>query len=80
MSVTSILVPSTRNTLILKERRHVHRKDTQENSSMGQGLKTQRQSATSLMYKACFKGLVERNMEPTLGQIHKNANEINKTQ
>jgi hypothetical protein len=25
-------------------------------------------SATRLAYKACFKGSVERNMEPTLGQ------------
>ena len=38
---------------------------------MGQGVKTQRQSATRLAYKSCFKGLVERNMEPTLGQIRR---------
>jgi hypothetical protein len=63
-SVTSILVPSARNTLILRARKHVQGKDTGENSSMGQGVKTQRQSATRLAYKACFKGLVERNMEP----------------
>ena len=35
---------------------------------MGQGVKTQRQNATRLAYKACFKGSVESNMEPTLGQ------------
>ena len=40
---------------------------------MGQGVKTQRKSAT-IAYKACFKGSVERNMEPTLGQRCKDAN------
>jgi hypothetical protein len=39
-SVSSILVPSARNTLMLKARRHVQEKDTWENSSMGQGVKT----------------------------------------
>jgi hypothetical protein len=48
MSATSILVPSARNILMLRERRHVQGKDTLENSSMGQGVKTQRQSATRL--------------------------------
>jgi hypothetical protein len=48
-SVTSILVPSARNTLMLKERRHVQEKDTRENSSMGQGVKMQRKKC----YKAC---------------------------
>jgi hypothetical protein len=33
----------------------------------------------SLVYKACFKGLVESNMEPTLGQRHKYENAISKT-
>jgi hypothetical protein len=67
-SVTNILVPSARNTLILRERRHVKEKDTRENSSMDQGVKMQRQSATRLVYKACFKGSDESNMELTLGQ------------
>jgi hypothetical protein len=52
MSVADILVPSARNTLILRERGHMQEKDTQEKSSMGQGVKTQRQSATRLTYKA----------------------------
>jgi hypothetical protein len=56
----------------------VQEKDTRENSSMGQGVKTQRQSATRLAYKACFKGSVESNMEPTLGQRRRNANAINR--
>ena len=47
---------------------------------MGQGVKTQRQSATRLAYKACFKGSVESNMEPTLGQRRRDAKAINKTQ
>jgi hypothetical protein len=79
-SVASILVPSARNTLMLIARRHVQEKDTRENSSMGQGVRSQRQSATRLVYKACFKGSVESNMEPTLGQNTENANVINKTQ
>jgi hypothetical protein len=54
-SVTDILVPSARNTLMLRARRHMQEKDTQEKSSMGQGVKTQRQSATRLAYKACFR-------------------------
>jgi hypothetical protein len=78
-SVSSILVPSERNTLMLKARRHVQGKDTRENSSMGQGVKTQRKSVTRLA-QACFKGSVERNMEPTLGQIWRDGNAINKTQ
>jgi hypothetical protein len=78
-SVASILVPSARNTLMLIARRHVQEKDTRENSSMGQGVRSQRQSATRLAYKACFKGSVESNMEPTLGQRCRNANVISKT-
>jgi hypothetical protein len=76
----SILVPSARNTLMLIARRHVQGKDTWENSSVGQGVKMQRQSATRLAYKACFKGSIESNMEPTLGQRYRNENEINRTQ
>ena len=76
--VIDILVPSARNTLMLRERGHMQEKDTQEKSSMGQGVKTQ--SATRLAYKACFKGSVESNMEPTLGQRQRDENVINKTQ
>jgi hypothetical protein len=35
-------------------------------------------SDTRLTYKACFKGSIERNMEPTLGQRHKDENAIEK--
>jgi hypothetical protein len=51
----------------------------EENSSMGQGVRSQRKSATRLAYKAFFKGSVESNMEPTLGQRHRDANEISNT-
>jgi hypothetical protein len=51
-----------------------------ENSSMGQGVRSQGKSATRIAYKACFKGLVERNMESALGQIHRDSSVINKTQ
>jgi hypothetical protein len=78
-NVTSILVPSPRNTLMLRARRHVQENDTRENSSMSQGVKTQRHSYTRLSYKACFKGSVERNMELTLGQKHRDTNVISRT-
>ena len=55
LSVTYILVPSARNTLILRARGHIQEKETQEKSSMGKGVKTQRKSATRLAYKACVK-------------------------
>ena len=76
----SILVPNARNTIMLISRRHVQEEDTWENSSMGQGVKTQRQSATRIAYKACFRGSIERKMELTLGQIRRDANVISKTQ
>jgi hypothetical protein len=75
----SILVPSTRNTLILIAVRHVQGKDTRENSSMGQGVRSQRQSATRLAYEACFKSSVEKNMEPTLGQRRRYESVIRRT-
>jgi hypothetical protein len=55
-------------------------KDTRENSSMVQGVKTKSQSATRLVYKACFKGSVESNMELALGQRRRNENVIDRTQ
>jgi hypothetical protein len=51
---------------MLRSRRHVQGKENQENSFLGQSVKTQRQSVTSLAYNSCFKGSIERNMEPTL--------------
>jgi hypothetical protein len=51
------LVPSTRNTLMLRARGHMQEKDTQEKYSMGQGVKKQRQIATRLAYKGCFRWL-----------------------
>jgi hypothetical protein len=53
-SVIDILVPSARNTWMLRAKGHMQENDTQEKSSMGQGVKMQRQSATGLAYKACF--------------------------
>jgi hypothetical protein len=51
-SVIDVLVPSVRNTLMFRARGHMQEKDTQEKSSMGQGVKTQRQSATRIAYEA----------------------------
>jgi hypothetical protein len=45
---------------------------------MGQDVRSQRQSATRLACKACFKGSVESNMEPTLGQRCRNENAISR--
>jgi hypothetical protein len=50
-----------------------------ENSSMGQGFRSQRKSVTRLLYKACFKGSVERNTEPTLGHRYRYENAIRNT-
>jgi hypothetical protein len=50
-----------------------------ENSSMGQGVRSQRQSATRLSYKEFFKGLIERNMESELAQICRDENAIRNT-
>jgi hypothetical protein len=78
--VTNILVPGVRNTLMLRERKHVQENDTQENSFTDQGVNTQRQSATRLAYKACFKGSVGSHMELELGIKRKNENVIKMTQ
>jgi hypothetical protein len=51
-----------------------------KNSSMGQDVRSHRQSVTRLVYKAWFKVSVEKNMDPTLGQRHRDANAIRKTQ
>jgi hypothetical protein len=79
-SVASILVPGGRNTLMLRARRHVQENNAWENSSMGQGVKSQTQRATRLPYKACFNGSVERNMETKLGQRKNDENVNSKTQ
>jgi hypothetical protein len=79
-SVARILVRSASNTLIIRGRRRVQEKDTRENCSMGQGVKTQRQSVARLAYKACFKGSIKSNMELALSQIRRDENVINKTQ
>jgi hypothetical protein len=55
LSVTDILVPSTRNTWMLKEKGYMQERDTQEKYSMGQGVKTHRINDTWLVYKACFR-------------------------
>jgi hypothetical protein len=64
-----ILVPSTRNILMLRARRHVQKKDSRGKFLHGSRCQvTEERSDTRLAYKACFKGSVERNMEPSLGQ------------
>ena len=80
-SVISILVPSTRNILILIARRHVQEKDIWGKFLHGSRCQViEARSDTRLLYKACFKGSVESNMEPTLGQRCRDENVINKTQ
>jgi hypothetical protein len=81
MSVENILVPSIRNTLMFRARKHMQEKDTRENPSMGQGVKMHRKKVLQgLRIRYASNGSVEGNMEPTLGQRHRNANVINKTQ
>ena len=80
MSQAIILVPSARNPLMLKARRHVQEKDTR--GKFLHGLRCQvaeERSDTRLAYKACFKGSTERNMELELVQRRKYANAISKT-
>jgi hypothetical protein len=48
-SVTDILVPSARNTWMLREKGHMQEKDTREKSSMGQRC----QDAEAKCYRAC---------------------------
>jgi hypothetical protein len=79
VSQASILVPSTRNILMLRERRHVQEKDTWGKFLHGSRCQvTEERSATRLAYKACFKGSVESNMEPALVQRCRDANAIKK--
>jgi hypothetical protein len=74
-----VLVPSARNILMLRARRHVQEKDTQGKFLHGSRCQVvEARSATRLVYKACFKGLVERNMELTLCQRCKDGNVIKK--
>jgi hypothetical protein len=54
-SVANILVPGARNTLMLIERGHMHKGDTWKKPPWAKGVKMQRQSATGLAYKACFR-------------------------
>jgi hypothetical protein len=64
------LVPSAWNIMMLKERRHVKDKDTRGKFLSGSRYQiAEEKSVTRLAYKECFKGLVESNMELTLGQI-----------
>jgi hypothetical protein len=78
-SVTSILVPSARNKLILITRRHVQEKDIRGKFLHGSKCEVAEASATRLAYKAWFKGSFESNMEPELGQRRRNANAISRT-
>jgi len=54
-SVTNILVPGARNTLMLRARGHMQKGDTRKKPPWAKGVKMQRQSAIGLAYKACFR-------------------------
>jgi hypothetical protein len=57
---------------MLRGRRHVQDKDTQGKFLHGSRCQiTEEKSVARLAYKECFKGTTKRNMEPTLGQRHK---------
>jgi hypothetical protein len=66
------LVPSTWNIQMHRARRHVQDKDTWGKFLHGSRCQvTEARSVVRLAYKEFFKGLVERNMESTLGQRYK---------
>ena len=70
--MTRKLVPRAWNILILRERRHVQDKDTRGKFLHGSRCQVaEARSVARLAYKECFKGSVESNMEPTLGQRRK---------
>ena len=72
MSQASKLVPSAWNILMLKEMRHVKDKDTRGKFLHGSRRQIAKaKSVARLAYRERFKGLVESNMEPTLGQRRK---------
>jgi hypothetical protein len=57
---------------MLGARRHVQDKDTRENSSMGQGVRSQRKKVLQgLRLRNDLKVVIERNMDPELGQRRK---------
>jgi hypothetical protein len=77
VSRASILFPSARNILMLKARRHVQEKDTRGKFLHGSRYQVaEAKSAIRLTYKTRFKGSVEINMEPTLGQRCRDTNVI----
>jgi hypothetical protein len=77
--VVRILVPSTRNTLMLIVRIHVQEKDTRGKFVHRSRCQVAEAKCTRLAYKACFKGSIESNMEPALGQRLRDENMISKT-
>ena len=80
-SVSNILVPGARNTLMLKERGHMMKGDTQKKYLLGSKVSRRKGKVLQgLRIRHVSDGSVERNMEPALGQRHRNANVINKTQ
>jgi hypothetical protein len=70
--VTRKPVLSAWNTLMLRERRHVQDKDTRGKFLHGSRCQViQARSVVRIVYKECFKGSVESNMKPALGQRRK---------
>jgi hypothetical protein len=60
------------NILMLSARRHVQDKDTRENSSMGQGVRSQRKkSVARFAFKEFFEGSVGSSTDPELCQRRK---------
>ena len=71
------LFQGTWNILMLGARRHVQDNDTRENSSMGQGVKSQRKKVLQgLHLRNDLKIIIERNMDSELGQRHKDETHI----
>jgi hypothetical protein len=79
-SGADILVPSARNTQMLREKGHMQERVTQKNPPWVKVSRHRGKVLQGLHIRHASNGSVERNMEPALGQRRINANVINKTQ
>ena len=79
-SVANILVPSTRNTWMLRAKGHMQERTLGKNPPWVKVSRRRGKVLQGLRIKHVLDGSVESNMEPTLGQRRRNENAINNTQ
>ena len=75
-SVAGILIPSARNTLMLRERGHMQKKDTRKNPSWVKVSRRRGKVLQGLRIRHSSDGSVESNMELTLGERRRYENTI----